>query len=387
MATVETVSSLLDRVQSLESKIEDCRSDFDENRRLPVGLRAELVDRGLYRLWTPADLGGLELSPPDAIRVISELSRLEGALGWNVMIPAAYSLVAGHLSRDASEHVYGAVDSVVAGHLQPGGKAIVDGGHFEASGRWSFGSAGGEATWFLGQCFIEGQDAPQSSVPGMPPMRLLFAPAAECEIHDVWHTWGLRGTGSNDYSMNRVQIPLDHSADLFANAPVHKGPLYRMPTLPTMIALVAAVPLGIARAALDIGTEVMTEKRRFPTGELYSEREVVQAGIARAENLVGAAEALLLRRLETVWSTVQRGESPAVRDRALMRAAAAHVGESCVQAIDLVCELAGTNAIFQSGRLERCSRDVHTARAHTAVSPNGLVEAGSVLFGGWSPTV
>jgi alkylation response protein AidB-like acyl-CoA dehydrogenase len=387
MATDLGISSVLDSVKSLESKVEACRSEFDETRHLPEGLRGELIDRGLYRLWTPSDLGGMELSPTDAVRVIVELARLEGAFGWNAMIPAAYSMLAGHMQREAAESIFGPPDAIVAGHLQPGGKAIVAGDHYEASGHWSFGSAGNEANWFLGQCIIEGEGAPSPSVPGMPPMRLLFAPADECQIHDVWQTWGLRGTGSNDYSMDQVRIPMSHSADLFANKPVHDGALYRMPALATMIALVASVPIGIARAAVEIGTELMQTKRRFPTGELYSEREVVQAGIAHAENLVGAAEALLVHRLQAVWTAVQEGESPLMRDRALMRGAAAHVGETCVEAVDLVCELAGTNAIFQTGRLERCSRDVHTARAHIAVSHNGLVEAGSALFGGLSPTV
>lgn len=387
MTVATELDSILARVRSLEQLVESRRDEFDAVRQMPGGISGELLERELYRLWTPRDLGGLQLDPPDALRVISELARLEGAVGWNTMIPAAYSMLAGHMEREAAEHVYGPADAVVAGQLQPGGKATLNGETFEVTGRWSFGSAGSEANWLLGQCILEGEGVPEPSIPGMPPMRLLFAPASECEIHDTWDTSGLRGTGSNDYSMSGVRVRRDHSADLFSKRPMNASALYRMPVLPSFIAMVAAVPIGIARTAVEVATDLMTTKRLFPTGELYSERETVKAGIARAENLVGAAEALLMQRVSDVWSVVQAGGQPTSRQRALMRAAAAHSGESCCEAVSLVCELAGTTAIFKSNRLERCRRDVQTARAHVAVSPNGLVEAGTALYGGFAPTV
>lgn len=381
-----TLEEMLDRVTTLAPTVDRHRGAFDAERRLPGPVHAELVEREFYRLWTPQDLGGLELAPADAVRVIAALGRLEGAVGWNAMIPAAYSLLAGHMDREAAEEIYRPPEAAVAGALRPGGgvaRVAPDG--FVVTGRWTFGSAGWEATWFLAQCFVEGEGAPPPSLPGVPPIRLMFAPATACQIHDTWRTSGLRGTGSNDYSLEEVHVPPTHSVDLLDTQPVRAAPLYRCPTMLLLISLVAAVPLGIARAAVDAATDIVLEKRAFPAGTPYAERETVQVGVARAENLIGGAEALLLSRLTAIWEASLREAAPTARERALLRGAAAHVGESCCAAVETLCEIVGSDAIHEANRLERCRRDVHAARAHMAVAPAGLIEAGTVLLGGSSP--
>jgi alkylation response protein AidB-like acyl-CoA dehydrogenase len=42
---------------------------------------------GLFRLWTPAEFGGVELDPVAGLRVIAAVSELDGSVGWNVMFP------------------------------------------------------------------------------------------------------------------------------------------------------------------------------------------------------------------------------------------------------------------------------------------------------------
>jgi hypothetical protein len=49
--------------------------------------------------------------------------------------------------------------------------------------------------------------------------------------------------------------------------------------------------------------------------------------------------------------------------------------------VDLVCEVAGTAAIFESGPLERCQRDVRVVLQHSTVSPQWNGSAGRVLLG------
>jgi hypothetical protein len=42
-------------------------------------------------------------------------------------------------------------------------------------------------------------------------MRLMFFPACCCEILDTWHSIGLRGTGSHDYTVTDLFVPAARS--------------------------------------------------------------------------------------------------------------------------------------------------------------------------------
>ena len=75
--------------------------------------------------------------------------------------------------------------------------------------------------------FFDG-DEPRLRADGTPISRLLFLPAADCEIIDTWHSIGLRGTGSHDYSVTDVFVPAARSLS-FREPPVERGPLYACP--------------------------------------------------------------------------------------------------------------------------------------------------------------
>ena len=57
-------------------------------------------DAGLFSLWVPA-VGGAEVDVETSVRVVEELSRLDGAVGWNVMI-AGNTSICGQTSRRTS---------------------------------------------------------------------------------------------------------------------------------------------------------------------------------------------------------------------------------------------------------------------------------------------
>jgi alkylation response protein AidB-like acyl-CoA dehydrogenase len=71
----------------------------------------------------------------------------------------------------------------------------------------------------------------------------------------------------------------------------------------------------------------------------------------------------------------------ALAKRAAIRLACTFAGEACVRAVDLVYAAAGGSAIYESGRIDRCFRDVHVAVQHIGLTPNNYELAGRVLLG------
>jgi alkylation response protein AidB-like acyl-CoA dehydrogenase len=93
------------------------------------------------------------------------------------------------------------------------------------------------------------------------------------------------GTGSHDYTVNDVFVPEEYRLPLEGFSPPARQPgaLYRVP-LPTAFAsCVAAVTLGIARAAIQEMMKLAGAKK--PVGSVASlqNKLMIQADIARAE--------------------------------------------------------------------------------------------------------
>ena len=375
---------LLEYVRLLAPLVEAERPGLDAKRELSPSLLDALHTAGLFRLWLPRRLGGAELDPVSGLRVIAAISALDGSVGWSVMVAAAWGFFAGRLPARAAERIFGDRRAAVAGHLAPFGKAERVLGGYRASGRWPFGSGARHATWFLAHCVLGRGGRPRR---GPVRTRLLFVPAAQCRIHDTWHVSGLRGTGSHDYSIRSVRVPAAHGVDVLADRPTRRERLYAFPLVPFVEAAVGAVPIGIARAALDAFAEIGKRRRAYRSRRTLLADPATQREIGRAEVHVRAAEALLHAAVDDMWRTVKTGRRVALEQRVQLRAGCVNAGLSAAAAVDIMYRLGGAASIFEGNRIERCFRDVHTAVQHAALAPRTLELIGRVRLGLDSPAL
>jgi len=372
---------------SLAPLVEEARARIDRDRELPETLGAALADAGLFATFAPREYGGLELDPVAGLRAVAAVAELDGSVAWNAMVAGAHSFFAGRLPQTAAREIYTAPRAAVAGQLQPGGRAEVTDGGYRASGRWSFASASKHATWFIAQCIVleNGElRAGRDRRPGLqevPDLRLVFVPADRVRIHDTWHVSGLRGTGSNDYSIDEVDVPAEYTVDLLADEPTRPEPLYRFPAVLMLMGSVAAVPVGIARGAVEAFKDFARTKTASPKPVPMSESPVVQMELARAEIAARSAELLLFTAMEDVWETVRAGHAVSMAQRAQVRLGCVNAGTAAARAVDTVYNLAGSSAIFEKNPFERRFRDVHAATAHAAVHQRALEPCGQTLLG------
>jgi alkylation response protein AidB-like acyl-CoA dehydrogenase len=367
-------TEFLAAARRLEPMVEGLRDQFDHDRQLPPRLVDQLQAANLFRMWLPRAIGGEELPPLEFLAVIEELSRQDGSLGWCTVIPAGYARLAGALHEDVARTIFGTGMGVLVGTLNPTGKAVAAPGGYRVTGRWSYGSFIGYGDWVLGNC-ITG-DGPE--------FRLCLFPRADVEVFDVWHVGGLRATGSNDFQVTELFVPEQHTIPLvdFQPLPRRPGPLYAVPMTSTFVSCIATVALGIARAAIEALIEIGAEKKTAGSSTVLRDKPMAQADLARAEALLGAGRAYLFGELGTMWEDAVAGRPISLRARAAVRLAACHATQSAIQVVDLMYQTAGGAALFQSGRLDRCFRDVHAAGQHVAVSmPANLEPVGRVLFG------
>jgi alkylation response protein AidB-like acyl-CoA dehydrogenase len=283
--------------------------------------------------------------------------------------------------KDAAREIYGGDPHVrTAGAFRPSGNAVVVDGGYRVRGRWPLGSGCQHSAWIVGGCRILDADRPRLGADGAPDMRILFFPAAECEILDTWHSIGLRGTGSHDYTVTDVFVPAARSLS-FREPPVERGPLYAFPTIALFGAVLAAVPLGIARHAIDILTELAETKTTTRSPQPLREDATMQASLGRAEALLRSGRAFLYDALGEAWGILSAGDTLSPAQRATLWLASTHAANTAKEAAELMFSAGGSASPYTTSGLERCVRDIHAAAQHHVMAPGNYQMAGQAFLG------
>jgi len=376
--TSAPTEELLAAVRALEPEIRQAAEMMETERRLPAALARVLMEAGIFRMGVPRAYGGPELDPVGQVRVVEELSRIEGSVGWLSMISSAGSFLAAFLAPPVAERLFAPIDSVVAGNLRPPQRADTTDGGYRVNGRFRFGSGCHHASVMACGCVVYQDGEPQTTRRGEPHIRVMLVPKSKVTIIDVWHTTGMRGTGSNDYIVDNVFVPSEESPSM-AEAPFCPGPLYRFPQL--FLVSHAGVPLGIARSALDFVLELSTRKELSAGRGLMRDDTLVQETVAWAEAHLGAARAFVYSTLEELWATLTKGERPTSHQHAQYRLMITYSHQAAKEVVSTLYDLAATSSIFRGNRLERGMRDILTACQHRVVHPKMYRPAGRLLLG------
>ena len=380
MSQPQSAAALLQAAHDLAPAIIAARDDIERGRRVPAPLAERLRAAGLMQLWLPRALGGPELHPVEFLAVIEALAMADGAVGWCATNAGVFSLLAGSLPEPTAREIF-ANRGVVAGSVNPTGRADAVAGGYLVSGRWGYASGIDNADWVLANCIIHADGKPRRVASGAPEMRFVFLPRAAVEVLDTWHVSGMIGTGSHDFQVAGVSVPEAFAIPAFAATPQCPGTLYRIPPISLFAIALAAVVQGVARAAMDALVTLAASKTPMGSTEPLRDKPVAQLRAARAEALIRAARAHLVEAINRQWDEVAAGTPPSIQQRASIRLANSFCAEACAAAVDLVHATAGGSAIQESLPIARCFRDIHAATQHIGLNPSGFELAGRVLFG------
>ena len=363
------MADLLQRARDLGPTLAERSERIEAHRTLPDDVVADLTDAGLFRLLTPADLGGPELDVATAIDVIAEVSRHDGAAGWCVMIAGTTSLQAGFLPLDVATLIFGPADSCVGGHAAPVGRAgAVDGGR-RVTGTWAWGSGTHHCTWSGGGARIVDAD-------GTPTRRDdgLFAPFVffdrdDVEHLDTWHVTGLAGSGSADYRVDAAFVPEGRWLQLPTAVPRLDGPQWRFPFYGMLAAGVAAVAVGLLNGAVDRFAEIAVARQPEGSGRTLAERASGQTVLSSTEATARSSLAFLHDVLGEAWETARAGDPLTVEHRRSLRLAACDAAQRCADALGHLQREAGGSAVYLREPLQRMVRDGQVAATHAMVAP------------------
>ncbi len=349
--------------------------EIERLQRLPDELVRRANDAEFFRMYVKSSVGGPEFDPFSAYRVIEELARVDGSLGWIAMLSSTTSYLTAWLADDvvrAMRAVEG--DLRLAGSSRPLGTAHTVPGGYRFSGRWDFGSGIEHATWVMAMCkIVDGEHAGT--------MRAMFVRPGDVQIHRVWDVLGMRGSGSHDFSATDVFVSSAYTASF--GGPLDGAPLLYHPRLMRVVAQAptAAINVGVALGLLDAFSTLAKQAASTGSPTVLRERRAVQAAYAQASGIVESARAFLLDSMAEAWVTMVDGHADPGDAIARTRLSFVHAAREAMRVSELLFTAAGTSGIFRSAGIERRVRDLHVARLFKAYDDSIVESAGRVLLG------
>jgi alkylation response protein AidB-like acyl-CoA dehydrogenase len=244
-------------------------------------------------------------------------------------------------------------------------KAIrVDGG-YRLTGTWSFASGGRHTNWLGAHSAVQNPDGTPRMLHGRPDDRSFVFKRSDAKITDDWHVLGLRGTGSDTYTVEDLFVPDERAPS--REAPQERrepGPIYIIGSTLLYATGFCGVSLGLARRLLETYVELVRggKKSRLAINTM-ADNNAIQREIAHLEAKLSAARAFLHEALVDVYDAAAAGTLDVERRMRLRLATTYGMNEATD--VSVACYRAGgAMAILQNQPFERRFRDAMSASQH-----------------------
>jgi len=354
----------------------------ERQRELPEPIVAAMVERGFFRMLLPRSVGGAELLPAPYVRVVEEIAKGDASAAWCLNQGAGCSMMAAYLDPAVAKEVFGRPRGILAWGPGPGKARIVEGG-YRVTATWSFASGSHNASWLGCHVPVYDENGKQLLHPdGTPVIRTPIFPKSCAEMTDIWHVIGLRGTGSDKYSVTDLFVPEAYVAARDAGGTRREdGLLYRFSSLQLYASGFAGVAMGIARSALDAFVELARDKVPFRGKSALRDNNVVQSQVAQSEARLRSARAFLYQSLEEITAEVERAGRLTLEQRMVIRLASTFAIHQSMTVVDMAYHAAGSTAIFEQNPFERRFRDIHTVSQQLQGRQEHFETVGQYLLG------
>jgi len=353
--------------------------EVEAERKLPSDISKRFAEAGLYRMCVPEKYGGLEQAPAITMETIEVLARADAAPAWVTFIGATSGTLLALLPEATSREIMATPETMLAGVFAPRGKAVVVDGGFKVEGQWQWGSGTQNADWILAGCQVIRDGEVELLRNGTPRSRMMIVPASDVEFIDTWHVSGLSGTGSTDFALRDVFVPTERAAGLGIDGPLER-PLYLFPQFGLLAMGIAAVAMGLARAAIDELVDIAGGKKPSGSARPLAARPAAQTDVAQAEASLRSARAFYYDAIGTAWEEALQG-ALSTDSRRDIRLATTHAVRASASAVDRMYHLAGGTSVYRTSPLQRIFRDVHVATQHMMVGPSTYELTGRLYLG------
>jgi len=356
-------------------------AEAEKLRHLPDDTVRDLIASGFTELLVPARFGGQQAPFPDIFDPVRRLGHGCTSSAWTIGFLALHNWMLALFGEQAQQEAFGSRPFLAPAPLAPTGRGLpVDGG-IRLSGRWSWATGVMHGNWII----VAALCGPDDGI--YPALALL--PISDVTVEDVWHTDGMRATGSNDAIATDVFVPehrLVKVADIYAGtapgAGLHDSATYRWPMVPALALLAAMPALGSAERVTESYAQRLAERVLPYEGVMQKDKPIAQAHLAGAQVRLRSLRGLLADTAGEIEEIVVAGDSVEKPVRAHARLAAAHIVAESRAVIGDLMGAGGASIHFLSSPMQRFKRDVDVLAGHVVFDYDTSRElAGALALG------
>ncbi|MGM9470783.1 GTP cyclohydrolase II RibA [Pseudarthrobacter sp. YS3] len=371
-AAIPTHDELLARVDALIPRLRERAEETERIRQVPDATMAELKEAGVFQMLAPQAVGGFGMGLETYVQVVRRLAQGCVSTAWSVGHLVEHVWMLARWPQEAQDEVFadGPAPLAAATGAPPGQAAEVPGG-YAISGRWSFASGVMHSEWAL-----------LAAQHGDARMQFLV-PVADLELLDVWHTAGLRGTGSNDLRAEGLFVPAHRAlawerlaAADNPGSSIHPDPNIHIPMATFLNMVAPAAALGAAEHAIEVFRELMmVRKVKQTVQKRQADSPLAQARFTQAYGQVATARLHWDEAVRVVSGSY--GRRPVTftdGERARYRLSLGLSGAASAEAVRLVLTGSGGSVHRLSHPLQRIQRDVNVLLNHASLTMDPILE-------------
>ncbi len=357
-----------ERARALQPLLDAHGPEIDRRREVTQEVVEALAAKDMLRLLLPRSLGGQEIGLLEFCKTTEALGYADASVAWFVNqsnVSSATSAAA--MPHDSALAVFGTPSAGLAWGARHGkSRAVRVEGGYRLTGTWSFASGGRHTDGWLGaHSAIQNPDGTPHMRHGRQDDRSFIFRRSDAKIIDDWHVLGLRGTGSDSYSVEDLFIPDDRAPNREAREERREpGPIYVIGSTLLYATGFCGVALGIARRLFEayVGLAQGGKKSRLAQGSM-AENNGVQRDVAFMEAKLASARAYLHEALGEVYAAAAAG-TLSVDQRMKLRLATTYGMNEATDVSVAAFRGAGSVAIINSQPFERRFRDAMSASQH-----------------------
>lgn len=388
---IPATADMMARIHELGPVLREHAPAADRERRLPDASVEALEATGVFGLNTPAVYGGMGGGARAMVEAASAIGQYCTNAAWIAVISSISTVLPARFPVSLYERMFraGAPVRMASVITSPQSDAVRDGDGYRVTGEWPFASNILHAEWAFG--LVRVHDGGDSE----PYTGFAWLERDQYTIRDVWHTVGMRGTGSNIFEARDAWIPADQviSADTMFGPAIEQSAdasfTQRLAPISTFATTISSPPLGAAKAALALTIE--SARKRGITYTRYqpqSSSGVFRHEVGAVRAKIDTAEMFILRAADAIDAAAAGTEPLSPAARAAIRSDIGHATHNLGEAMNDIAWLNGTGMFAEANPLSRLWRDVHTGIRHAVTAaPINYEIGGAALLDAESPAL
>ncbi|CAN5728983.1 acyl-CoA dehydrogenase family protein [soil metagenome] len=355
--------------------------EAEKLRRLPASTVADLTASGFTELLVPKRFGGQQAAFVELLDPVRRMAHGCTSSAWTIGFYALHNWMLALFDEQAQTEAFATTPFLAPAPLAPTGRGIPADGGIRLTGRWSWATGVMDGNWIIVGALCGPDDAIYPA--------LALLPSTEVTIEDVWHTDGMRATGSNDAVITDAFVPehrLVRVSDIYGGtapgAGLHDSATYRWPLVPALTLLAAMPALGSAERVTELYAERVAGRVLAYEGVRQKDKPIAQARLAEAKVRLRALRGLLHDAAGAIETIVATGDAVPRAMRGDARLAGAYLVHESRSVIAMLLEASGASVHFLDNPMQRYKRDVDVLSGHVVFDYDTSRElAGALALG------